>query len=179
MGNIWKIGAWPGLWGVKTKQNKEKYVAEYALPRNFVAFGYGWIKKDFRKLNENQIERFIMKYKKGAIARRTQEILNFVKTVRKGDIVLLYSSYKVYVGIVAGRYYYVKSGSRRDFIKNAIGENRAPHRRDVMWLFNKHPFDADFSRWQDTLHMVSHSDLNKVKDSFLTKFLKYNFSQQK
>jgi predicted Mrr-cat superfamily restriction endonuclease len=176
MANIWKIGAWPGLWGIKTKQNKEKYITEYALPRNFIAFGYGWV-PDFRKLNENQIRCFIIKRRRGAIARRTQEILDFARVIRKGDIVLLYSIYKVYVGIVAGRYCYVKKGSRRDFIKNTINKNRAPHRRDVIWLFNKRPFSANFSCWQDTLHIVSETDLNRVNDLFLRRFLKHNLSQ--
>jgi len=35
------------------------------------------------------------------------------------------------------------------------------HRIDVEWQFNKAPFVADFSTWQDTVHQVFEDDLDK------------------
>lgn len=53
MVNIWKIGSWPGLWDNNTIKNKERYIKEYALPKNFVAIGLVTypILKSYQKMN--------------------------------------------------------------------------------------------------------------------------------
>jgi len=79
---------------------------------------------------------------------------------------------KVYVGRVKENtpYYHVKKESEGDFIKGTIGENIAPHRIKVSWLYNQGFFDADFSTWQDTVHEVSKGDLRKTKDRGIRSF---------
>jgi len=173
MVNIWKIGSWPGLWDSNTLKTKEKYIKEYALPKNFVAIGYGWI-PNIKKISEETIKKLLENEDRGLIKRRTNELLNFANVVDKGDVILLYNYYKVYVGIVKNKnpYYYVKKGSALDFIKDTDGEDIAPHRIDVEWQFNKTPFEADFSEWQDTVHQVLDDDLDKIRDEKLRKFLK-------
>mgnify|MGYP000533555587 FL=1 len=75
MANIWKIGAWPGLWGWgrNTRKNKERYIKEYALSRDFVAIGYGWI-PDIKTLSEEEIGEYLKNKECGLIGRRTKEI---------------------------------------------------------------------------------------------------------
>jgi len=173
MVNIWKIGAWPGLWGWgrNTRKNKERYIKEYALSRDFVAIGYGWI-PDIKTLSEEEIGEYLKNKECGLIGRRTKEILNFANSISKGDVILLYDHFKVYVGIVKNPYYYVEKGSEKDFI-NTKGDdiNRAPHRIDVEWQFNKKPFDADFSKWRDAVHQVTWKDLTNIRSEELKRFL--------
>lgn len=168
MVNIWKIGSWPGLWYNNTIENKEKYINEYALPENFVAIGSGYL-PNIKKLSEDKLTRILES--KGKLRRKTQ-ILNFANVIDEKDVILLYNHYKVYVGIVKEPYYHVKKGSEKDFIKNTDGENIAPHRIDVEWQFNKVPFDADFSKWQDVVHQVFEEDLDKISNMQLRKFLR-------
>ena len=170
MVNIWKIGAWPGLWDANTRKNKEKYIKEYALSRNFVAIGYGWI-PNIRTLSNEEIKRYLEREERRMIGRRTKEILNFANVITEKDVILLYNYFKVYIGIVKETYYYVEKRSENDFIKNTEGDNIAPHRINVEWQFNKKPFDADFSKWQDTVHQVTEEDLKRVRDEELKKFL--------
>lgn len=172
--NIWKIGSWPGLWGKKSKRNKEKYIYEFALPKNFVTLGYGWI-PHLKKLSKEEIRNFIIKRKLGTIKRRTEEISNFANKILKGDVILLYNCLQSFVGIVTRKYYYVQQYSGKDFFGYEDPINRAPHRIDVIWLFNKKPFSVDFRCWQDTLYQIGHGDLNKIKDSFLKKFTELCF----
>jgi len=173
MVNIWKIGAWPGLWYRNTRKNKERYIKEYALSRDFVAIGYGWI-PDIRTLSEEEIKKYLESEECGLIGRRTKEILNFANVITKGDVILLYNHFKAYVGIVKNKnpYYYVEKGSEKDFIDTEGDDiNRAPHRIDVEWQFNKKPFDADFSKWQDTVHQVTGEDLDNIRNEELKRFL--------
>ncbi|MCG7849221.1 MAG: hypothetical protein MIO93_08600 [ANME-2 cluster archaeon] len=170
MVNIWKIAAWPGLWDGNTRKNKERYIKEYALSRDFVAIGYGWI-PDISRLSEQEIKMYLEREECGLIGRRTKEILNFANVITKGDVILLYNHFKVHIGIVKNPYYYVEKESEDDFIKDTEGEDIAPHRIDVKWQFNKKPFDADFSNWQDTVHQVTEEDLKKVRDEELKRFL--------
>lgn len=178
MVNIWKIGAWPGLWDRNTLKTKERYIQEYALPKNFVALGYGWI-PDITKISEATTKKLLENEDCGLIERRTKELLNFAYVIDKGNIILLYNYYKVYVGIVKNKkpYYYVEKGSALDFIKDTEDEDIAPHRIDVEWLFNKVPFKADFSKWQDTVHQVLEDDLNKIKNEILRRFLREKLAE--
>jgi predicted Mrr-cat superfamily restriction endonuclease len=173
MVNIWKIGSWPGLWDSHTLKTKEKYIKEYALPKNFVALGYGWI-PNIKKTSKKVIKKLLENENCGLIERRTKELLSFANVIDKGDVILLYNYYKVYVGIVKNKnpYYHVKKGSALDFIIGAEGEDIAPHRIDVEWQFNKMPFEADFSKWQDTVHQVLEDDLDKIEDEKLRRFLR-------
>jgi len=170
MVNIWKIGAWPGLWDANTQKNKEKYIKEYALSRNFVAIGYGWI-PDIGTLSNEEIKRYLEQEECRMIGKRTKEILNFANVITEKDVILLYNLFKVYIGIVKETYYYVEKRSKNDFIKNTEGDDIAPHRINVEWQFNKKPFDADFSKWQDTVHQVIEEDLKRVRDEELKRFL--------
>lgn len=173
MVSIWKIGSWPGLWGSNTIKNKERYISEYALPKNFVALGSGYI-PDITKLSEDELTRILERENK---LKKKQQILNFAKVIDKDDVILLYNHYKVYVGIVKKPYYHVKKGSEKDFIKDTDGENIAPHRTDIEWQFNKLSFDADFSKWQDTVHQFLEEDLAKIRDEKLRKFLKQKLTE--
>ena len=176
MVKIWKIGAWPGLWGNNNTKNKEKYITEYALPYDFVAIGSAYI-PDITKLSEPEKEMKTYMEDVGkkpkSIPERIKQILNFTKDIHKGDVILLYHQYKAYVGIVKNEkpYYYVEKGSEKDFIKDTIGDNIAPHRIDVEWLFDKRSFDTDFSMWQDRVHQVLREDLDKIKNEKLRRFL--------
>jgi hypothetical protein len=74
-------------------------------------------------------------------------------------------------------YYHVNKGSKDDFITDAKGDNIAPHRIPVAWLFKQNPFDADFRNWQDTVHEFSSTDLPRIKDKGLRDFLKSELSK--
>jgi hypothetical protein len=171
MVNIWKIGSWPGVWHSNTLKTKERYLTEYALPRNFVAIGYGWI-PNIKKTSTDVIKQLLVDEERGQIQRRTNEILNFARVIDREHVILLYNHLKVYVGIVKNPYYYVEKGSAKDFIQGTNGDNIAPHRIDVEWKFNKAPFVADFSKWQDTVHQVFEKDLDNISDIQLRRFLK-------
>lgn len=168
MANIWKIGSWPGLWDNNTLKNKERYIKEYALPKNFVAIGSGYI-PNIEKLSEDELIRILDRNNK---LKKKQQILDFAKEIKKGDVILLYNHYKVCVGVVKNPYYHVKKGSEKDFIKDTDDENIAPHRIDVDWQFEGVSFDADFSKWQDTVHQVFEEDLSKIADKKLKIFLR-------
>jgi hypothetical protein len=170
MVNIWKIGAWPGLWDNNTLKTKERYIQDYALPRGFVAIGYGWI-PDIKKLSEEEIKKKLENEGRGLIKRRTKENLNFANVIDRRDVILLYNHYKVYVGIVINPYYHVEKGSEKDFIEDTEGDDIAPHRIDVEWQFNKNTFDANFSKWQDTVHQVAEEDLDNIRNEELKRFL--------
>jgi hypothetical protein len=173
MVNIWKIGSWPGLWDGNSLKNKERYIKEYALPRDFVAIGYGWI-PDIRTISVEEIKRYLESEERGMIQKRTKEILNFAKVIKKNDMILLYKHFKVYVGIVKNNnpYYYVEPGSEMDFIDTEGDDiNRAPHRIDIEWQYNKKSFNADFSKWQDTVHQVTEDDLDNIRDEELERIL--------
>lgn len=179
MVNIWKIGAWPGLWDSNTLKTKERYIQEYALPRGFVAIGYGWI-PDIKKMSEKEIKIKLQSEERGKIGRRTKEILNFANVINKSDVILLYNHFKVYVGIVKVKnpYHHIKRGSKEDFINDTDDYNIAPHRINVEWQFNKNPFDADFSKWQDTVHQVLEEDMGKIKDKKLRRFLEQKLKEK-
>ncbi len=171
MVDIWKIGSWPGLWDSNTLKTKERYIQEYALPRDLVAIGYGWI-PNIKKTSEEIIKKLLVNKECGKIEKRTKELINFAKVIDREDVILLYNHYKVYVSIVKNPYYYVEKGSAKDFIKDTEGEDIAPHRIDVEWQFNKTPFEADFSSWQDTVHQVFEEDLDKISSMQIRRFLK-------
>jgi len=176
MVNIWKIGAWPGLWDNNTLKTKERYIRDYALPRCFVAIGYGWI-PNIQKLSEEKIKKKLENEGCGLIQRRTKEILNFAKVIDRRDVILLYNHYKVYVGIVINSYYHVEKGSEKDFIEDSEGDNIAPHRIDVEWQYNKKTFDANFSKWQDTVHQFKEQDLVKINDEKLKRYLEHKLAE--
>lgn len=173
MVNIWKIGSWPGLWYNNTIKNKERYIKEYALPKNFVAIGSGYI-PNIKKLSEDELIRILDRKNK---LKKKQQILDFANVIDKEDVILLYNHYKVYVGIVKNTYYHVKMGSEKDFIKDTDNGNIAPHRIDVYWQFYGAPFNADFSKWQDTVHQVFEEDLSKIEDKKLKIFLRKKILQ--
>lgn len=172
--NIWKIGAWPGTRKEGTKSNRKR-ILEIFLSRNFVALGFGWI-GDFNKLSDDTLIRKIMECPTKTINKREtkkykDQIRDFSKEVIKGDTIPLYCKNRSAIfGRSTGRYYYVPHGSKKDFIKGIAGINRAPHRIDVEWLFNKKVFEVDFS-WNDTVHQVLREDLFRVKDKTLKSFL--------
>ena len=69
---------------IREDPNKERYIKEYALSRDFVAIGYGWI-PDIRTLSEEEIKKYLESEECGLIGRRTKEILNFANSISKGD----------------------------------------------------------------------------------------------
>ncbi len=170
---IWKIGAWPGLWERNTAKNKKRFIEEYALPKGFVAIGYGWIPNIKQKeLSEEEIKKKLREEKKGKIERRTKEILKFANEIKEDDVILLYKNFKeVYVGIVIKPYYFIESKSEDNFIVGTGNENIAPHRIGVEWQFNKKPFSVDFSKWQDTVHQVKEEDLINIEDKEIKNYL--------
>lgn len=179
--SVWKIGSRPGPkenWfkGLSANEASKRYI-DLALKRGFVALGYGWI-EDLNGLSRDEIRHFLMKRELGVIERRVKEIYSFANELNKGDIILLYKNYQAYLGITTRRYYYVKEGSRNDFFGHECRIDRAPHRINIIWLFNKTPFSIDFSRWQDTLHKVSQTDLGKISDPFLRKFIELNIDNK-
>lgn len=182
MVKIWKIGAWPGIWGDDSSETKEKYINEYALKYGFVAIGYGWV-PNLSKLSKEQIRNYLSEeYKKRKrnpnLSRKTNEVYNFAKEIKENDIILLYTRYKAYVGTVikegsGNPYYYVEKGSEKDIIVGTEGEDMAPHRIDVHWEFNKNRFDGiDFSMWRDTVHQVLEDDIKKIENNSLKEYLK-------
>jgi hypothetical protein len=78
------------------------------------------------------------------------------------------------VGIVKNPdpYYYVEFGSSKDFIEDTDRWNRAPHRIDVDWQFDKREFNANFGGWQDTVHKVELEDFPKIEDKKLLDFIR-------
>lgn len=115
---------------------------------------------------------------RGKIEKRTKELINFAKEIDREDVILLYNHYKVHVGIVKNSYYYVEKGSAQDFIKDTEDEDIAPHRIDVEWQFNKTPFEADFSTWQDTVHQVFEEDLDKIPSMQIRRFLRQRLKRR-
>lgn len=177
MVKVWKIGSWPGLWGNNTKKHKDKFISEYALPKGFVALGYGWI-DDITTLTDDEIKKCLKR--RGKINWRTKQITDFARVINRDDIILLYNSGVVYVGRVEKikPYYHVnKKDPKNNFIVGVNGEDIAPHRIPVTWLFNQNSFDADFKKWQDTVHEFSLMDLNRIKDDGLRAFLKSELSK--
>ncbi len=53
MVNIWKIGAWPGFPGSELSlKNKNRFIKQHALPKNFVAIGYADCKAENKTKEE-------------------------------------------------------------------------------------------------------------------------------
>ncbi len=105
MVNVWKVGAWPGLWGKKPtkredKVNREqKFISVYALPYNFVALGSAYVADDIRDLlSKNELRRAIIEgWKKdkgkeissGELTARITMLTAFA-SISDGDVILLY-----------------------------------------------------------------------------------------
>ena len=162
-------------------KKKNIFVERYALSRGFVAIGYGWI-RNIKEISVQEIHQQLKIKGCGKIGKRTKEILCFANEIEKGDVILLYNHFKVYVGIVKDRdnkpYYYVERNSKDDFIDETEGDNIAPHRIDVEWQFNNKSFSADFSSWQDTVHRVLQSNiLEKDMNEKLREYLLQKISE--
>ena len=117
MVNIWKIGAWPGLWGKEPTEREDrvrreqKFINEYALPNDFVALGSAYVSKDML-LAKNELRSVIkLGYREennkeinsGQLNSREKMLTEFAN-INDGEIVLLYfigetpHNGKVYVG---------------------------------------------------------------------------------
>jgi len=155
MPNVWKIGAWPGWPGTNySLKNKNEFIQKHALPENYVAIG--WADCD-ANVDEESFRKNCVKCKEKCRKDVIDQIVNFTKNIKKTDIILLYNHLQVYTGIVSVNYY--------------PNTTKPIHRIGVDWLYDKQPKDADFRLWQDTVHQVTHHDLDKILDKELRVFL--------
>lgn len=182
--NIWQIGSWPGLWkGLLSKSKAQsKYVKEYALPRKFVALGYGWV-SDPTKLADDELDKEIAacpdpKRRIGKIASRRKEIRFFSENTKLGDVVLLYNKGCVYPGIIDDKcsdknyrkdvkqpYYYVEESDSRNFIKDAVPPDIAPHRINIEWI-SKEPYRPDLP-WKELAY--PRGSFRKITEDIIVK----------
>jgi len=180
MVNIWKIGAWPGIWEDVTKENKEKFAKKYALKKNFVAIGSaylpnlkGWIRSRIYKECIKQEDKTPQ-----SAGNRAKQVDFFVNKIEIEDVIVLYMGRgEGYIGLIDSDYYYVKENSKLDFINGTSEGDIAPHRRRIIWEFDrKRIYDINFS-WRDAVHKVELEDLVevdniKIKDYFKMKLKK-------
>ena len=182
MVRIWKIGSLPGLKRYTTAKENKRWHIKYALSQNFVAIGFGFV-SDIRKLSENEIRKSMVAHPRTEKSPDyySKQITTFAKNIKQGDVVLLYNQKSVYVGIVRDShpYYYVEIDSEKDYFKDPNNpQDRAPHRINVEWQFNKSTFFVDFSSWRDTIHEVLEIDFrNKDMDEELREYLLHIISE--
>jgi hypothetical protein len=162
MVNIWKIGAWPGFPGSELSlKNKNKFINEYALPKNFVAIGYDECKA--KDKTENEIRETCKKCENSGWC--SKQFIDFTKKIKNGDIILLYNYGKVYTGLAQ---------KRNDGRVHYETKDEPMHRINVKWLYNKKPKKADFSTWRDVIHHFEREHLKKIKDGELKRYLNKN-----
>ena len=178
MVRIWKIGTQP--FDPIEFRNKmgltENDYKEISKKNNFVAIG--WKKLgDLRSVtNENELTRIAAKVGYELRKDKISEIFTFSNILKVGDIILHYEgNFSIFnVGRVTKPYYFISSNEDNTPLKGF-----APHRISVQWLFEGKRFQADFSKWQTTLHEVSSQDLILIKDDLLNNFLRKELSQKK